>query len=498
LIVSLIILFTTPLTASEQINTILPCKKIEVYDQNSMSWSKPVLISDDETDWNFFDSQRPSITIDIHGNIHVVWMDKTPGEWGTDIEIFYANYTNNHWSNVTCISDLYGWNLGYSYNPKITADNFGNLHVVWFDGSTGDWGGDDEIFYVNYTKNGWSNATCISDIYGWNDGGSFNPNIAVDSNGDLHVVWYDFTAGEWGSDSEIMYTKYTAEGWENATVISDDSSGWNNDSSSNPSIVAVDGVVHVVWVDNTNGTWGTDTEIMYRQYTGSDWGNVTVISDDATNWNNGSSNHPEIAKDKSGNVYVVWEDNTDGVWGEDIEIMYTKSTISGWLRPTVISDDISKWNNDSSQYPDIDIDNEGNIHVVWHDYTNGEWGSDSEIMYKKHTVSGWSNISIVSDDSTGWNVNSSEKPCIAIDNSGGVHVAWEDKNFEQNGIDFDILYSGDVITSSDEQPSNNFILIPIPELDILHSLLSPIGLAVLGGVIALNIAISLVIVEKFK
>ena len=63
---------------------------------------------------------------------------------------------------------------------------------MWRDITEGGWGYDSEIMYVNYTEgNGWSNATIISDGYNgvyWNDGGSFNPEIAVDNTGRLHVV----------------------------------------------------------------------------------------------------------------------------------------------------------------------------------------------------------------------------------------------------------------------------------------------------------------------
>jgi hypothetical protein len=48
----------------------------------------------------------------------------------------------------------------------------------------------------------------ISDGYGgdyWNDGNSAIPSIATGTTA-VHVIWYDYTDGLWGTDVEIMHT----------------------------------------------------------------------------------------------------------------------------------------------------------------------------------------------------------------------------------------------------------------------------------------------------
>jgi len=252
------------------------------------------------------------------------------------------NLSEAEYSNVTVISDGYAgiyWNDGDSSVPDIAVDDSGGIHVVWHDETNGEWGTDEEIMYANYTEaTGWSNVTVISDGYAgiyWNDGYSSWPSIAVDNSGGIHAVWQDSTNGEWGTDSEIMYANYTnADGWSNVSVISDGYAGiyWNDDYSSFPSI-AVDnsGGIHVVWHDDTNGEWGTDFEIMYANYLKADgWSNPTVISDGYAGiyWNDGISGHPKIAVDNSGGIHVVWYDYTNGAWGTDEEIMFTSVSIS--------------------------------------------------------------------------------------------------------------------------------------------------------------------------
>jgi len=288
--------------------------------------------------WNDNFSGNPAFAIDSSNTVHVVWGDETDGVWGTDDEIMYANYTiGAGWSNATVISDEFGgvyWNDGDSYRSTVAVDNSNIIHVVWYDGTDGQWGTDREIMYANYTiATGWSNATVISDgfdgVY-WNDGGSFGPTVVVDSSKKVHVVWWDWTIGPWGTDMEIMYANYIiTNGWSNATVISDGFGGvyWNDGDSGTPA-VAVDSknTVHVVWYDETDGVWGTDTEIMYANYDiNTGWSNATVISDGfgSVYWNDDFSADPVVAVDSNNIIHVVWYDETDGVWGTDTEIMYT-------------------------------------------------------------------------------------------------------------------------------------------------------------------------------
>ncbi|MHA1385560.1 MAG: hypothetical protein ACTSR3_17535 [Candidatus Helarchaeota archaeon] len=428
----------------------------------SSSWSNATVISDSSPPWNNDNSYNPSMAIDNNGVIHVVWYDESDGEWGTDTEIMYTNYTGSGWSNATVISDKDPWwNNGSSANPSVAVDNNGVIHVVWYDETDGAWGTDTEIMYTNYTGSGWSNATVISDQDPWwNNGNSYNPSMAVDNNGVIHVVWYDDTDGAWGEDKEIMYANYTGSSWSNATVISDDVTGWNNGSSNNP-FVAVDnnGVIHVVWYDSTFGAWGEDKEIMYANYTGSGWSNATVISDKDPWWNDGGSYNPSMAVDNNGVIHVVWYDGTDGAWGNDNEIMYANCTGSGWSNATLISDKDPWWNNGDSYEPSVAVDNIGTVHVVWMDETDGAWGTDYEIMYISYTASGWSNATVISDDSTMWNTGSSNSPSIVLDNNGIIHVAWTDNTAGSWGSDREIMYCRSMLAST--QPNSGLILLEL-------------------------------------
>ena len=428
---------------------------------NSVIFLNVTVVSDDETHWNNEGNGAPEMTIDSNGKIHVIWTDDTNGIWGTDREIMYASSTDGiTWSNATVISDGYGgvyWNDGYCTQSDITVDQSGTIHVVWGDWTNGAWGTDVEIMYVSNNGTGWTNVTVISDDYThWNNGGSGDPKIEIDLSGNIHVVWTDATIGPWGggtSDYEIMHVSST-DGitWSNATIISDDLSLWNNANSLFPEFtIDVVGDLHVVWHDETIGLWGggaTDDEIMYiSSADGITWSNATIISDgyNGTYWNNADSTEPCIKTDNGGIIHVVWDDDTEGIWGTDPEVMYV-SSVDGitWSNATVISDGYNGtyWKNSVSRSCDLDIDNFGNLHVVF---------SDSIDMFGPYAIGyvyytkdfGWSNMSVISDGYNNyyWNNDESVLPSVAIDNSNIVNVVWSDWTDGPWGTDPEVLYT---------------------------------------------------------
>ena len=59
--------------------------------------------------------------------------------------------------------------------------------------------------------------TIVSDWFNnsyWNYGNSFLPAMAVDSKGNVHVVWYDYIDGKWVTDLEIMHVEIKNQYWQ--------------------------------------------------------------------------------------------------------------------------------------------------------------------------------------------------------------------------------------------------------------------------------------------
>ena len=405
------------------------------------------------------DSWMARIAIDSLDVLHVVWSDRTDDpSWGVDDEILYSQFNGTSWSTPIAISHNASWS-GTSDQPSIAIDSQDNIHVVWSDGSNHLWQnppGETDILYSIYsaTSGTWSAPICISDdMSQWNTGDSKIPFIAIDSNDDLHVVWHDATLGQpWNilnGDTEILYINQINGVWGTTVIpISDDLTDINTAASEFPSI-AVDGNdnLHIVWEDEhdnlTPGGWGTDQEILYRNFTvGSGWQPIYGLSGlGVNNWNNDLSRFPIIAIDPNTDVlHVVWQDDSNGIWGPDIEIFYSNSTNGAiWTNATALSGiGVNTWNNDHSYGPWITVDNLSIIHVVWHDDTNSlsEWGDDREIFYSNSTNGvTWLNATCLSDQPDYSNMPNtqptfwgSEEPCIAYDSTNFVHIVWWDES----------------------------------------------------------------------
>ena len=146
----------------------------------------------------------------------------------------------------------------------------------------------------------------------WNSGDSMNPDLAVDSEFNFHVVWYDKTPGP----SEIYYRRSTDLGisWSPMKRLT-----WTAGDSYDPDI-AIDSsdALHVVWHDYTPGL----PDIYYRR---SADGGLTWSTTQRLTWTSGWSYNPAIAIDSSGALYVVWSEEVPGT----IEVYYRKSTNGG-------------------------------------------------------------------------------------------------------------------------------------------------------------------------
>ena len=157
-----------------------------------------------------------------------------------------------------------------------------------------------------------SNNTSAMDSY-WNDDVSYLPSIVINSQNNALVVWCDYTQGNWtydSLDSEIFCVNLISGGiCSNISVISDQINGsfWNIGQSIYPDI-AIDSLdrILIVWEEHTNGTWGTDCEIFYVNFTSLvDVNNITIISDDQINWNDDRSYNPKIAFDPLNYFHIV-------------------------------------------------------------------------------------------------------------------------------------------------------------------------------------------------
>ncbi|PXF53299.1 MAG: hypothetical protein C4B56_02405 [Candidatus Methanophagaceae archaeon] len=354
---------------------------IHIEETLGQGWSEDIRITNDSTY-----SINPRIAVDSNNNVHIVWEDNRDGNYW----IYYTKLDNQ---GNTLIDDkqilslpFIGSNELFTYDaPSIALDSNDNIHLAFIDYVDS---AIYEVFYVKLDNNG----TILGDIKRVDNNLALkrSPDIAVDSDNNVHIVWEDYT----DYPTEVYYSKLDSSG--NIIINSErltydtKASGFPKiavDSSNNIHVVsggaldyyfpdiAIDSNDnrHNVWCSEGNPQWMMDPGIYYKKL---DKNGNTVIytkliidSDNAT--------RPAIANDSNDNIHVIWLDSR----GEKFEheIYYTKLDNAGnkLINDTQLTfDPASPWKSD------IAIDSNDKVHITWQDEGDGNW----EIYYKSNEI----------------------------------------------------------------------------------------------------------------
>ncbi len=238
----------------------------------------------------------PSLAVDSSGNAYAVWADTRP-QWFEYI-YFSERPPTGGWSDNARLPDI---QRVVQDSPSIAVDTSGNLYVVWTDSRvfTDNCCRGDIYFSYRPAAGSWGASARVDDAPPTTS--QWAPSIAVDSNGNAYVVWEDHRSG----DPDIRFSYRAAGGsWTPSIQINDDESATEQ---SLPSI-AVDsaGNAYTVWQDRRNGDW--DIYFSYRPADGS-WSSNIKVNDDMSQ---ADQTHPDVAMDAPGKVYAVWEDSRNG------------------------------------------------------------------------------------------------------------------------------------------------------------------------------------------
>lgn len=274
--------------------------------------------------------------------------------------------------------------------PAITTNNNEDVYVVWSE----DYLEIGKVFYTHYDGFSWTEPIDISRNELWWP--LYDPNIEVEANGRIHVVW---TCNE----SEIYWSYCDGDTWSIPVNIS------NTPGGSTGPRTAVDryGRIHLVWHDNTTGR----CEVYYSIYDGEAWSETLKI----TNGIDEEKNFwPDIAVDSIGYPHVVWEHYGGTGSHLDYWIQYSKYDGISWISPL----DILKIEGKPMAEADIVIDTEDHPHVVAE-----EWNYDG-IYYTRYNGETWTEPYIIYEGSH------AGRPDIAIELTSGIGcVAWGDRYY---------------------------------------------------------------------
>src|SRR5262245_52233400 len=275
----------------------------------------------------------------------------------------------------------------YEVGPRAARDSADHLHLVWFGGAptSGDW----RVFYQTYDGHNWSEPVPISGR------GAFTPDIAVDGQNALHVVWHAPANPE-----EIYYRRAENGVWGPIANVS------NSPGRSLEARVAVDATgrnLLVTWHESDQSSGNYD--ILARKLTAGSWGPVENVSSDST-----LSRNADVAVDSAGNFHVAWEDT------DTKRLYYRRRRADGLWEPKIALDTTAGRSYGAA----VTVSPSDVVHVCWHDDNNGDW----DIHCRSLSGGSWSPDTNVSQNP---GVTDAEVS-IATDADGQLYAAWHDYN----------------------------------------------------------------------
>lgn len=341
--------------------------------------------------------------VDSNGYIDVVWVNNGVGNG----DIFFARSTDGgtNFSEPVNISNT----SSNSSTPKLAVESGGSVDVVWNENMAGS----DGIMFkrgtVPDTGSGFAFgtaetiATPTTEPYQ-----SFEkPEIAVDSNDTIHVVWYD-----------------ASEGTGNAYYSSGTLNGEGDVTFSAPLALITPGEDVYIGVysvklaldaeNNVNVAWRGDGGIYFRH---KDYGSSTFDTALQVVTDTGYNDPFEISAGPGGKVDIAWPENIATNPPPSImNIFVAHSTDYGESFSTGVN--VSNSDYRASELR-LAVDSQGNVNVMW----LNELEEGTDVFFSRSTdgtnFSTPVNISNTSGIYTG-------PGDMALDSSGNVYLVWGD------------------------------------------------------------------------
>jgi hypothetical protein len=380
-------------------------------------WTPPVIISTHPDNISYANNW-PEMAGDPLGNTCVVWQ----GYDGNDEEIYWVRVdAEGTPGQVQKISTHQEGESHKDQYPQIAVDSSGNSCITWygFDGNSYD------IYWVKIdpteTPGPIQKISTHPDNVTYAD---WNPQIAVDSSGNSHVVWQ----GGDGNDVDLYWVKVDASGEPGEVLkVSDHPDNVQNDDLDPQIAVDAQGNSYIVWhgCDKENCEENPGNLEIYWVKIDFEGLPGTVRKIPSTNPDNANTMamEPQLAVDAQGNSFIVWS----GVSEEDHNIYWVKVDTSGKLGTSQKIQD----------YPDSDYDDynpriaakSGALYITWENFDENDYDvywvmiNASGLQGEVQKISNYRSSSAYDD----------RLPRIAVDSSGNSHIVWEKFNRKPAG-----------------------------------------------------------------
>lgn len=272
----------------------------------------------------------PSIAIDSHDNLHVVWYGKdTTYDGAEERQIKYSQSIDggsswSAWRNIAPVSGYSGQKY-WQEHPVIYIDGNDNLYVVW-EGRDADHPDSTQTKFTKSTNGGsdwssWMNVNARSS-------NQSRPTIVVDSNGHIYIMAY----GYWNGEQNILWTKSTNGGssfnsWQAVAANS------GKDQRHPSACIDTSDKIYLVYREERSDG---KSEIKFAVYN-SGWGSPSTIS-----YSSGYYQFFPSICNYGGKQHVVWTETQDssGFPSENPStgrIVYAKRESGLWTKSNVTS-----------------------------------------------------------------------------------------------------------------------------------------------------------------
>jgi hypothetical protein len=335
-----------------------------------------------------------------------------------------AQTLGENWTAPTDISSTGTYSdLAYS-DRAIAIDSSGNLHVVYSRISDNE-AGNTEIYYATNAGGSWSNTN----ISKFNDTNYScrDPVIAIAPNDLVHVAW---RAGKFDFNYDIYYTNNSGGTWTTPVNVTDTGSLFEFEPSLT---VGADNTLHLVYSQLT-GLMGGYASLIYNNYSVAEGWSAPQNLTSGLPVAYGISSKKSIGLDPNGNIYVAFAarfllysninyvflvNNSEGTWGVSVNI----SQIVGLNYVTQTN-------------PAMDIDNEGTIHLLFEDANYSI--SLGNLIYTSYSQGGWTTPQNIS--ATNYYTGGAS---LITDTDNNVHIAFSQSN-SSGWANIDIYYTTNV------------------------------------------------------
>ncbi|WP_088534448.1 sialidase family protein [Geobacter sp. DSM 9736] len=333
----------------------------------SVMWEKTIEIAaghgergpwqQNESSYDYVDD--PTVDMDYRGNVSVAWVDQA------DKDIFFQRFSIDGKKrigdrvNISRTPETFSWLPRLVVEPKESR----KIYIIWqeiiFSGGTH--GG--EILFAYSVDGGesFSEPVNLSKSTGGDGKGRINRKLwdngsldmVVDTRGTVYAAWTEYDGALWFSRSSNGGKTFSSPRRISGTRAS---------PARAPSLSLGPGrTLYLAWTVGEQNS--ADIHLAASPNGGEPFHETNVVARTP-----GYSDAPKLEVDRKGVLHLVYAESLrDSI--EPVKIIYTSTTDGGrtFLPPRDISGPVPKAGSRAG-FPDIEIDAEGKIYVVWESF----------------------------------------------------------------------------------------------------------------------------------